>query len=425
MLTNSEPFLPLDQLNRLFAPVAEESDVGVAVSGGQDSLALLLLVHAWRSRVGRGPEIHVYTVDHGLRAESGEEIRFVRSVAQQLGLELKVLLWQGEKPKTGIQAAARAARYRLMGAAMKEDGAAILLTGHHRKDQAETVLMRLAHGSGLKGLAGMRTLSGIDDIKLFRPLLEMEPEFLGQLVAESGLSPVQDPSNDDERFERVRWRRQLAVLAGLGLDGAALSRFARRAGRADLALAEYAGLQFDRLVSRDTFGALHVDFAALKSQPEEIIIRLIERMVEQVSGKHLELAQLERVQTELKGPRFRSQTHKGCVLSRQKDELLVYREPARVCGHPVRLDPGNTIVWDQRFEIHNCGPDNLSVQGASGLTRNQVNEFLSCAFNVPMSCVKSAPVVRKVGEEILTLGTSSRSRFVSVRHRHALAGRNG
>jgi len=417
VLINSAPGLPLDELNRLFAPVAGEPVIGVAVSGGQDSLGLLLLVHAWRTRMGRGPEIHVYSVDHGLRARSGEETRLVKSVAEQLGFAARILRWEGEKPKTGIQAAARAARYQLMGAAMKDDGAGILLTGHHRQDQAETVLMRLAHGSGLKGLAGMRAMSQLEAITVFRPLLEMEPEFLGQLVAKSGLSPVRDPSNDSDDFERVRWRKQLPLFAGLGLDSAALSRFARRAERADLAMAEYAGLQFERLVSQDTFGSLHVDLVTLNSQPEEIILRIVEKMVEQVSRKHIELAQLEGVQAQLEGARFSSQTLKGCVLGQHRGELLVFREQARIASHPLPLGPGNTIVWDQRFEIHNSGPDNLSVQGGSHLTRQQVNKFLGGTFCAPMASVKSAPVVSNIRQEILALGTRSLAPFVYVRHR--------
>jgi len=417
--------LPLGELNRLFAPIEKEAKIAVAVSGGNDSLALLLLVHAWQIQVFGELEIHVYTLDHGLRPEAEKETRFVISVAEQLGFKATIVHWDGDKPKSGIQAAARAARYRLIGEAMKRDGAGILLSGHHKRDQAETVLMRLAHCSGLKGLGGMRAFSRVEETRVFRPLLGVEPEFLEQVVAKSGLSAVNDPTNDDESFERVRWRKQLPSLGKLGLDGAALSLFSQRAQRADLALEVFARSQFDRLVSRDMFGALYVDLAVLNALPEEIVLRLVGEMVAHLAGDGGKLAQLEALQKDLRGGGFETITLNGCVLKVQKGLLLAFRERGRIDDRAIKLAPGNTIVWDQRFEIHNSGSQGLSIQAGGDLTRSQAEAFVEGAVDVPMACVKSAPLIQDVHQEILALGTLSRAAFVSVKHRYALANTGG
>ena len=139
----------------IFAPLAEFRRLGLAVSGGPDSLALLLLAAAFADRHGAHARFVVYSVDHALRPEAAAEAAYVADAAQRLGFAARVLRWEGPKPTTGIQQAARTARYGLIAAAMPADGAEILVTAHHLADQPETVLMRLAHGSGIEGLRGM------------------------------------------------------------------------------------------------------------------------------------------------------------------------------------------------------------------------------------------------------------------------------
>src|SRR5690606_33062367 len=132
------------------------------------------------------PRLIVYSLDHGLRPEAAAEVEMVLREAGRLGLAARGLAWTGDKPAAGLQEAARQARYRLIGEAMAGDGATLLLTAHHRADQAETVLMRLAHGSGIEGLKGMTTLSLVEGVPVFRPLLDVEPATLAALVADAG-----------------------------------------------------------------------------------------------------------------------------------------------------------------------------------------------------------------------------------------------
>src|SRR4051794_29062019 len=143
------------QAKRLFADWKAAPAIVLAVSGGPDSIALMWLAARWRRALARGPRLIAVTVDHGLRSEAAREARDVKRVARSLDIPHRTLRWTGTKPKTGLPAAAREARYRLLAQAARKSGATHILTAHTRDDQAETLLMRMLHGSGIAGLAGM------------------------------------------------------------------------------------------------------------------------------------------------------------------------------------------------------------------------------------------------------------------------------
>lgn len=240
------PGLTPAEIEGLFEFLGGCEKLGLAVSGGPDSLALMLMAAQWAHAPGR-PELYVYTVDHGLRPEAAAEAAMVVREAEALGLAARSMRWEGDKPSTGIQAAARSARYRLMAEAMARDGVEILATAHHLGDQAETVLMRLAHGSGIDGLRGMDQLSWVEGCEIVRPLLTVRPEILHEVVSDAGLAPALDPSNSDENYERVRWRLMLPALEAMGLTIERLGTFARRMDEASLLIgatveAEYPGI---------------------------------------------------------------------------------------------------------------------------------------------------------------------------------------
>jgi tRNA(Ile)-lysidine synthase len=242
------PGLTQAEIEALFEPLELYEKLGLAVSGGPDSLALMLLAAEWARRPGR-PALTVYTVDHRLRPEAAAEAAMVVRETEALGLPVRSLRWEGDKPTTGIQAAARIARYRLMAAAMEADGVAILVTAHHLADQAETVLMRMAHGSGIEGLRGMDRLSLVEGCDVYRPLLGVRPEVLREIVAAAGLSPAMDPSNLDEDYERVRWRLMLPALDAMGLTLERLQTFARRMDEASSLIRAAAEEAYPRLVT--------------------------------------------------------------------------------------------------------------------------------------------------------------------------------
>jgi len=201
-----------------------DEPLGVAVSGGPDSLALLLLAHALM-----GELCEAATVDHRLRSESLDEANMVAAVCRKLGVRHEVLTV--EVPPGNLQAEARSARYAALDEWARRRFLTALATAHHADDQAETVLMRLNRGSGLAGLAGIRSATWQDSLCVVRPLLEWRKQELGEVVARAGLDPVRDPSNADPRFDRARMRAALAQADWL--DSEAIAASARHAGDAD------------------------------------------------------------------------------------------------------------------------------------------------------------------------------------------------
>jgi tRNA(Ile)-lysidine synthase len=209
-----------DDLDRL---IPAGTRLGVAVSGGPDSLALLLLAAA--ARPGR---IEAATVDHGLRPDSASEAEMVAALCRSLEVPHSILTvrWK-RKPVTALQERARIERYRLLGRWAEERGLPSIATAHHLDDQAETLLMRLTRGAGVQGLAGMRPVAAFPEpgssLRLVRPLLGWRRQELVELCRHAGVKPAEDPSNADPRFERVRVRRGLAKADWLDPGGIARS----------------------------------------------------------------------------------------------------------------------------------------------------------------------------------------------------------
>lgn len=392
----------------LFAAVAGETAIALAVSGGADSLALMLLAHRWASGAEHAPRIVVYSVDHGLRPEAAGEVAMVLQVAASLGLPARGLFWAGDKPETGVQEAARIARYRLMGQAMAEDGATLLLTAHHQQDQAETVLMRLAHGSGIEGLKGMSAMTEIEGVRVHRPLLRIEPAALREVVDAAGLVPADDPSNADPHYERVRWRQLMPQLAPLGLDGDALAVFAARMAEADAAIAQMADGCFAEIVRLDGFGAARIELAPFVGLSPAISTRLLGRVLNIVGGrqKPRALGQVERLRQSIaEASLSKSTTVLGCVIRIKDDAVVVAREPGRALPPDAVLVPHGELVWDQRFRIVNASADaGLIASVADYLPRHRLEEFLGFKVTAPAEAIRTAPIVRDGQGGVLSLG---------------------
>jgi tRNA(Ile)-lysidine synthase len=204
---------------RLFALLAPVPHAALAVSGGPDSVALMLLAARWREAREDGPKLSVVTVDHGLRSGAREEAEQVARMASSLGLPHAILMWEkAELPLASLQAKARTARYDLMVAYCHAHGIPALVTAHTQDDQAETFLMRLKRGSGLDGLAAIPERGAWAGISIIRPLLDVPKARLIATLDAAGLPYVIDPSNADPRFERARMRARASALDAFGLS---------------------------------------------------------------------------------------------------------------------------------------------------------------------------------------------------------------
>lgn len=260
----------------LWPEAARTGPLGLAVSGGPDSLALLLLAHA-----ALPGEIAVASVDHGLREEAASEAALVGEICAALDVPftpLRVEISQGN-----LQARAREARYQALGEWAEKRELGALATAHHADDQAETLLMRLSRGSGLAGLAGVRASShvpGHEDLLLIRPLLGWRKAELREIVASAGITPALDPSNQDPSFDRVRVREHLAEHQWL--DPKQLAQSASNLGEAWLALQWFAEIDWEDMVHRDPNGQMTITYYA--NVPRAIAVETIMRIVGELGG---------------------------------------------------------------------------------------------------------------------------------------------
>ncbi len=331
-----------DEAAALFADLEPIPRLLIAVSGGPDSVALLGLLSEWAATPGR-PTLMAATVDHGLRAGSAAEADHVAALCQRLGVPHTTLQWTGPKPRTGLQAQARAARYSLMAQEAQRLGGAALVTAHTADDQAETILMRMAHGSGPAGLIGMKTRSVRAGLIVLRPLLGVAKARLVATAKARGLPFVADPSNAEPRFERVRWRALLPALATEGLDVGRFSVLSRRLARMEVALDERASrLHRELALPAAATGRAQLAFAGLAGEPEEIALRVLAATVTQVAEPGP--MRLERLETCLdallyaaRESRAITRTLSGCVLSLSRSGVLtIRREGMRRRGvHPA------------------------------------------------------------------------------------------
>jgi tRNA(Ile)-lysidine synthase len=277
---------------RLFADWKGVPAIVLAVSGGPDSIALMWLAARWRRTLSRGPRLIAVTVDHGLRAEAAREARDVKRLARALDLPHRTVRWTGAKPKAGLPAAARSARYRLLAQAAQASGATHVLTAHTRDDQAETLLMRLVRGSGIAGLAAMARLTEREGVWLARPFLDISKSQLVATLKRAKVDFADDPTNRDTHFTRPRIRAVLPVLAAEGGDARNLARLASRLARANAAVEvladgaeRYLALRSLASPGRGALpqgpGARIFDARTFAAMPEEIRLRLLLRAIDQ------------------------------------------------------------------------------------------------------------------------------------------------
>jgi tRNA(Ile)-lysidine synthase len=354
------------EASALFDDLAAEPALVLAVSGGPDSTALLHLMARWRDKLRPPPRLVAVTVDHGLRPEAKGEAAAVKRLSETLGVEHVTMRWTGAKPSTGIQEAARLARYGLLRTAARRARARCVVTAHTLDDQAETVLFRMARGSGLTGLCGMARQIAIesfaidspigshdgpagrlrsrrasaatgraDPVMLVRPLLEVPKARLIVTLRQAGIAYAEDPSNLDPRYTRTRLRRLMPALAAEGLTSRSLARLAARVRRSEAAHEAIASWAAERLFLGDESRKVVVSSADWRAFPDEIALRLLGRSIGAIGTEGpVELGKLEALHDALSAAlagdatRFR-RTLAGAMVSLQRGCIVVEQAPAR------------------------------------------------------------------------------------------------
>jgi tRNA(Ile)-lysidine synthase len=365
-----------EEIDSLFSPVAGARHIALAVSGGSDSMALLRLAARWAGK----RRLTVLTVDHGLRPGSAEEAEQVCRWAAALGPPHVTLRWEGEKPSTGIQAKARKVRYRLMREWCEANAVSALLTAHTIDDQAETVIMRIARGTSIEGMAGIApALSLSPSLVLHRPLLGVERARLRRKLTALGQAWIEDPSNEDDRFERVRVRRLMPALAEIGVSTESLALLASRALSAHRALCEATTQFLARFSQHHAEGYCTIVRADHDVLTEEAKVRVLVRQIGRYGGGSApERNELELLSAALCLGRNTRRTLGGAIVATRTKHILIGREPGRVDPRSFPLVDG--MVWDNRFIIRAARTEGLAVAPAalpvSRKIRKEIPDFV-------------------------------------------------
>jgi len=333
-------------IDRFLSRLKPVETLAVALSGGSDSMALLYLLHQRLATADR-PRLIAVTVDHRLRRESKQEVARVADMCAAMGVTHRTATWRGRKPATGLQEAARLARYDLLRREALDAGAQIIVTGHTRDDQIETALMRHARGAG-RGLSGMaEAVLYRRDCWILRPLLPVRRNALKAILSDAGYVWIDDPSNQDTRFERVRLRRS-------GLPGAADDEVLAMIDQAEQA-------RRDDAVSLSRFMEQHATIhAGIIAELPQVPAEISENLQQGIGlscalmggrshrpGSRLQ-ARIARFTADVGPPR----TNLGrSVLDRRANRIFIHRE--RRGQRRMLLGPGEAAVWDERYLFSN------------------------------------------------------------------------
>jgi len=332
-------------------PFEGRARLAVAVSGGPDSMALCLLADSWARR--RDGHVVAVTVDHGLRAGSAIEAATVGRWMAARGIEHRVLTWDGIKPRSAIQARARAARYDLLTDWCRRADILHLGLAHELEDQAETVVMRLTKGSGARGLAGMSAINEMTGVRILRPLLAVERGRLTATLQALGQAWVEDPSNRDTAFERVRARQLLPALGQAGCGPGYLAGLAAAFADRRLESERAAAGLLARSCRLSPVGYAVLDPSALAAAPPETALNALSRVLctVGVASYPVRRSKLDALWSWISGGAGPSSvTLAGCRCLRHSNGIVICRE-GRHLPAPVAMTPGERILWDGRFDI--------------------------------------------------------------------------
>ncbi|WP_170572899.1 tRNA lysidine(34) synthetase TilS [Ruegeria atlantica] len=365
--------------------------LGIAVSGGGDSVALMHLLQD----IAQFEQVALYsaTVDHGLRPEAEAEAAWVAEQAAILGIPHETLIWWGWDGAGNLQDQARQARYRLLKDWAKRNEMTAIALGHTADDQAETVLMRLGRTAGVTGLSGMPYIRERDGITLLRPMLGITRKSLRGFLSAGNVDWIEDPSNHDSKFDRIKAREALSGLAPLGISAQSLARVAENLAQAREALDRYTQ-ESARKVAVVDGGDVCIDRSGFELLPSEIQRRLIIGIIAWIAGQGYppRSAAVDQVVAAVRDGL--AMTLSGCLVIPKGDKTWFCRELNAVATQAA----APTEVWDNRWVL--SGPEASGVEvralGEAGLP--EVQNWR--ALGKPRQALLSSPAVWK-GESLI------------------------
>ncbi len=394
-----------------------EGALGVAVSGGGDSIALLRLLAEWTQRNDR--LLYVATVNHNLRPEAVDEAVFVGQLCANIGLKHTTLEWNGWVGKGNLQSTARNARKTLLAKWAADLEITTIALGHTQDDQAETFLMRLARGSGVDGLSGIQHINGEEPIWV-RPLLNIPRAVLRDYLTSLDQVWIDDPSNDDTKFDRVKMRNALPILAELGLTSERLAQTAQNLQLPRKALEQLTQVAAYRCCLPNKYGVVEVNLEQFSKEPLDIQYRLLSCIMAWVSGAEYRprFDALKTIHERILSST--SQTLGGCFFKPTKDGTLhIMRELS--CLPKLRIE---NVLYDNRWLISADHNDGLFVGplGDKGLPQIQnwreLNVIRDVLLQTPAiwedETVIVAPLLASAGNETISLKTDPKHFYKSI-----------
>lgn len=375
-----------------FEGIPTDNPIILAVSGGSDSLALLLLANAWAKK--SRADLQVVTIDHGLRAEAAAEAAYVASVCAGLKLSHVTLVWEGQKPVLGIQNAARQSRYALLDQFAHEIGSNIILTGHTLDDQAETVYMRMqrhlddSDGRGLAGMARETWLFG--GTRIVRPLLECSRQTLRSVLNDYSQSWIEDPSNLDESYERVVVRKHLNSNPDLAVRLLALSK---ACSKFRLAQAYDCAALLRKFSSIGLGGVVAFTLDKGSDVDHPVTLNAFQVLIGVAGGQEyfVPRKRIKPILDELFSGKKSRVTVGGAVVEKTKTGIRLYRETRNQSS--LVLEPGETAIWDGRLHVYNGTVATIFVEAAKRALIKEIETERGDKFNVkPRQALWSTPV---------------------------------
>ena len=342
----------LEALNKIFLDAMigiPKGDIGVGVSGGGDSLALMLLSAEWAQNNNR--TLKAVTIDHGLRSGSSLECDHVKRISDGLSIEHTTLKWLME-PIGNLQNAARNARHELLLEWTKKQKLSVVLLGHTLDDNAETIVIKLIRGSGIDGLAGIEKNIKINGLNIFRPLINTPREDLRSYLRVKKITWIDEPSNFDERFERIKVRNFLPSLSGVGLTPKKLVKLASHMRRAKEALNWQVSNFARQHVQQTIWGDLEINLNEFVKIPKEHQFRLLSSGLRWISGKVYKprFQSLERLLNAITSRKLgKSMSLMGCIIKYDGNWLKLSREFSAISRPSLALEPN--FVWEKKWQI--------------------------------------------------------------------------
>jgi tRNA(Ile)-lysidine synthase len=390
------------ELNTFFSELPDK--VAIATSGGADSMCLALLAAQWAQQFS--VKIVCLIVNHNLRAEAGEEAQIIADFLNKQGMESHILEWVGDKPTSGIQNNAREARYCLLCEWCNQHNVEILLTAHNMHDQAETIMMRIQHGTGIDGLAGIPVYTERQGVKIIRPLLRYSRQQILATLQASNWQYIEDPSNSNNKFTRVKIRQLLEKLDAENLLANRLNTLASNAARAVSFINKFVNKTLKNIAKKKRLGYITLDFEKFIELEEEIALRVLCRVFNYFNKADYapRLESLIYVYKQIKhGVKFHI-TLAGCEVKGDGNMITIWRENAnmeREARTLQALTVGKEMLWDKRFIIK-ADKDNLFVRQTMledwqiikrSLTNSVKLESSRIVYTTPVICDKGGNMV--------------------------------